>query len=103
MIVSGTVSAGLGLRAATVPFVAADLVDFFPLEDWWVVEMVRFLASSVSIFLRIALDGDEQSRRRGYIARTSSLLDCFLRESATGKDEAGPEREDIPFKSASVL
>lgn len=26
---------------------------------------------------------------------TSSLLDCFLRESATGREEVCPEREDI--------
>lgn len=50
---SGTVRAGLGLRAATVPLVAA-LEARLEERDVWVVEMVRLRESSDSIFLRMA-------------------------------------------------
>jgi hypothetical protein len=52
---SGTVNAGLGLRAATVPLVGTILPPGPPrLDRWWVVDIVRFRASSDSIFFRIA-------------------------------------------------
>lgn len=51
---SGTVSAGLGLRAATVPLVTAGFGRRFPRPEWKVVETVRLRESSDSIFLRIA-------------------------------------------------
>ena len=54
VIFSGTVSAGLGLSAATVPFATAGFPPRFPRLCWWVVEIVRFRASSDSIFFRIA-------------------------------------------------
>lgn len=52
-IFSGTVRAGEGLSAATVPFAASFPPRCF-LLDWCVVEMVRFRDNSDSIFLRIA-------------------------------------------------
>ena len=53
---SGTVNAGLGLRAATVPLVGTSLPPGpVRLDDrWWFVEIVRFRASSDSIFFRMA-------------------------------------------------
>ncbi len=51
---SGTVRAGAGLSAATVPFCAFDLLPRLLLRWYCVVEMVRFRASSDSIFLRMA-------------------------------------------------
>lgn len=54
---SGTVNAGLGLRAATVPLVGTILPPGpARLDDrwWWLVGIVRFRASSDSIFFRIA-------------------------------------------------
>lgn len=53
---SGTVNAGLGLRAATVPLVGASLPPGPPRLDerWWVVDIVRFRESSDSIFFRMA-------------------------------------------------
>jgi hypothetical protein len=63
-MLSGTVNAWLGLRAATVPFAPpASFPPFLPLElPWAVVEMVRFLASSDSIFLRMAYENKDMSR-----------------------------------------
>ena len=52
-MVSGTVRAGLGLSAATVPFATFALRDLRPLACC-VVDMVRFRESSVSILLRRA-------------------------------------------------
>ena len=52
-IFSGTVRAGEGLSAATVPFAASFPPRCF-LLDWCVVEMVRFRDNSDSIFFRIA-------------------------------------------------
>ena len=56
VIFSGTVNAGLGLRAATVPLAATSLPPGARLDDrwWWLVGIVRFRASSDSIFFRIA-------------------------------------------------
>ena len=54
---SGTVNAGLGLRAATVPLVGASLPPGpARLDDrwWWLAGIVRFRASSDSIFFRMA-------------------------------------------------
>ena len=56
-MLSGTVSAGLGFNAATVPFCTLDLLERLLLRCWWVVEIVRFRESSDSIFLRIACEG----------------------------------------------
>lgn len=49
---SGTVKAGLGFNAATVPFVAVPFVSF--LRKGAVVDVVRFRDSSDSIFFRMA-------------------------------------------------
>ena len=54
---SGTVRAGEGRSAATVPFWAVDLAVRFWREGRPVVEMVRLRASSDSIFLRMAWTG----------------------------------------------
>lgn len=52
---SGTVSAGDGLSAATVPLGAERCLRFEVLFDCWcVVEIVRFRDNSDSIFLRMA-------------------------------------------------
>ena len=54
---SGTVKAGLGLRAATVPLVGTSLPPGpVRLDDrwWWLAGIFRFRASSDSIFFRIA-------------------------------------------------
>ena len=56
---SGTVKAGLGFRAATVPLGGA---GFPRLLRWlWLIEMVRFLESSDSIFFLIAWRGEFSS------------------------------------------
>lgn len=52
-MVSGTVSAGLGLSAATVPLATVGLLPRRRLLCW-VVEMVRFRESSFPILLRRA-------------------------------------------------
>ena len=54
---SGTVRAGEGRNAATVPFWTVDLAGRFWREGRPVVEMVRLRASSDSIFLRMAWAG----------------------------------------------
>lgn len=56
MILSGTVNAGLGFNAATVPLTGAVLPPRPRFERWpvWLCEMVRLRESSDSIFLRIA-------------------------------------------------
>ena len=54
---SGTVRAGEGRSAATVPFWAVDLAARLWREGRPVVEMVRLRASSDSIFLRMAWTG----------------------------------------------
>jgi hypothetical protein len=54
VIFSGTVKAGVGLRAATVPFCAVAFVERLLLWPNPVVDIVRFRASSDSIFFRIA-------------------------------------------------
>jgi hypothetical protein len=51
---SGTVSAGLGRSAATVPLAACTLLPRLPPRMLFVVEMVRLRESSDSIFLRMA-------------------------------------------------
>lgn len=55
-MLSGTVKAGLGLRAATVPFWTFGLLPRLRFEGY-AVEIVRFRESSDSIFLRIACEG----------------------------------------------
>ena len=54
---SGTVRAGEGRSAATVPFWAVDLTGRFWRGGRPVAEMVRLRASSDSIFLRMAWTG----------------------------------------------
>ena len=61
---SGTVRAGLGLRAATVPLATGGLAERLLRPDWKVVETVRFRASSDSIFLRIACGGSARKMTR---------------------------------------
>ena len=58
---SGTVSAGLGFSAATVPLAAEGLFPRLDERCWlWVVEMVRLRDSSDSIFFRIAYSSERQ-------------------------------------------
>lgn len=89
LMCSGTVSAGLGFRAATVPFVAVRLARF-PGRPLCVVDIVRLRASSDSIFLRMACTVvSRQCRQRGQglvrreppARRTSSRLVCLRRVS----------------------
>lgn len=56
VMLSGTVNAGLGLRAATEPLAPVAFEECFLLRRLFeaVVDIVRFLASSDSIFLRMA-------------------------------------------------
>ena len=74
LMCSGTVSAGLGFSAATVPFVAVRPARL-PGRPLCVVEIVRLRASSDSIFLRIACVPAEcqcrQHRNRGWPAGCS--------------------------------
>ena len=97
VILSGTVNAGLGFNAATVPF-APVILDSFLFRRLFdaAVEIVRLRASSDSIFLRIAWlnEGQCEHRDHGNVARlprrTSSFLLAFLRVSI-----AEPERVDM--------
>ena len=97
VMLSGTVNAGLGLSAATVPF-APVILDSFLFRRLFdaVVEIVRLRASSDSIFLRMAWLNEgqcEHENHRNMVIqprRTSSFLLAFLRVSI-----AEPERVDM--------
>ena len=97
-MLSGTVSAGLGFSAATVPFCTFGLLLCF-LPCWCVVEIVRLRESSDSIFFRIACADEEvcsstsnetlrvETRRRGL-----PLVDSA--EGRDGKEALAPTELD---------
>ena len=83
---SGTVRAGEGRSAATVPFWAVDLAGRFWREGRPVVEMVRLRASSDSIFLRMAWTGTVTSA--GGSVTTTLRRRAEARESGKGLVES---------------
>jgi hypothetical protein len=91
VILSGTVNAWLGFKAATVPFAALAFPPFLFLEPGpCAVEMVLFLASSDSIFLRMACCSHAQRLKANKIipvrdARYLIFLALFLTRVRVGK------------------
>ena len=88
-MLSGTVSAGLGFKAATVPFwtlgFALRLLRFW----LYVVEMVRLRESSDSIFLRIACVGLSGSKLTVFEGVRRLGIKVAEEEGVRGKDILG--------------